>query len=152
MAKPSGARIGLRNRAPTAVYFLSMTIETAALAIAVLLCWVALVHLALAVGLRRGELVWSGRQPRLLAPELRFRSALTAVLLLISAFVLVEAAGVLDTGLIDERFVQSATFAVMAFLGVYVVYAVFWGTRWERMLFAPILLAGAILAGWLTFA
>jgi len=129
-----------------------MTIEIAALATAVLLGWIALVHLALAVGVRRGDLVWSGRQPRLLAPELRVRSALSALLLLISGFVLAEATGVLDTGLIDERYMQSATFAVMAFLGVYFVYVVFWGTRWERMLFAPITFAGAILAGWLTFA
>lgn len=129
-----------------------MSIETAALAIAVLLCWVGIVHLALALGLRRGELVWSGRQPRLLAPELRVRSALTALLLAGSAFVLAEAANVIDTGLIDERYRQSATFAVTAFLAVYALYDLFWGTRWERMLFAPISLAGAILAGWLTFA
>ena len=38
---------------------------------------------ALAFGVRRGELVWSGRQPRLLAPDLRVRSALAAVLLLL---------------------------------------------------------------------
>jgi hypothetical protein len=128
-----------------------MTIEIAALVTAVLLSWVALVHLALAAGMRRGELVWSGRQPRLLDPELRVRSALTGLLLLVSGAVLAEATGVIDTGMIAERYMQSATFAVMAFLGVYFVYAVFWGTRWERMLFAPITLAGALLAGWLTF-
>lgn len=129
-----------------------MTVEIAALATAVLLCWVALVHAALAAGMRRGDLVWSGRQPRLLAPELRVRSALSAVLLLISGGVLAEATGVIDTGLIDDLYMQSATFSVMAFLGVYFVYAVFWGSRWERMLFAPITLAGALIAGWLTFA
>ena len=64
---------------------------------------------------------------------------------------LAEATGVLDTGLIADRFMLSATFAVMAFLAVYFVYAVFWGSRWERMLFAPIVFAGALLAGWLTF-
>lgn len=77
---------------------------------------------------------------------------MTALLLVVSAFVLAEAADVIDTGLIDERYMQSATFAVMAFLAVYVLYCLFWGTRWERMLFAPISLAGALLAGWLTFA
>jgi hypothetical protein len=128
-----------------------MTIEIAALVTAVLLSWVALVHLALAAGMRRGDLVWSGRQPRLLAPELRMRSALAALLLLVSGAVLAEDTGVIDTGMIAERYMQSATFAVMAFLGVYFIYAVFWGSRWERMLFAPITLAGALLAGWLTF-
>jgi hypothetical protein len=128
-----------------------MTIEIAGLVTAVLLSWVALVHLALAAGMRRGDLVWSGRQPRLLAPELRVRSALAALLLLMSGAVLAEDTGVIDTGLIAERYMQSATFAVMAFLGVYFIYAVSWGSRWERMLFAPITLAGALLAGWLTF-
>jgi hypothetical protein len=128
-----------------------MTIEIAGLVTAVLLCWVALVHLVLAAGLRRGDLVWSGRQPRLLAPELRMRSALVALLLFVSGAVLAEATGVIDTGLIAERYMQSATLAVMAFLGVYFLYAVSWGSRWERMLFAPITLVGALLAGWLTF-
>ncbi|HEU4894997.1 MAG TPA: hypothetical protein VFT85_04085 [Acidimicrobiia bacterium] len=128
-----------------------MTVEIAALATAVLLCWVAIVHFALAAGMRRGDLVWSGRQPRLLAPELRVRSALVAVMLLVSGAVLAEATGLIDTGLIDDAYMQSATFAVMAFLGVYFIYAVFWGSRWERMLFAPITFAGALLAGWLTF-
>lgn len=137
---------------PTSVYFSSMTIEMAAVATAVLLCSVALVHVALAAGMRRGDLVWSGRRPRLLDPELRVRSALSGLLLLVSGAVLAEATGVIDTGLIADRYMQSATFAVMAFLGVCFVYAVFWGSRWERMLFAPITLAGALLAGWLTFA
>ena len=136
---------------PTPVYFFDMTIEIAGLVTAVLLSWVALVHLALAAGMRRGDLVWSGRQPRLLALELRVRSALAALLLLVSGAVLAEATGVIDTGLIAERYIQSATFAVMAFLGGYFIYAVFWGSRWERILFAPITLAGALLAGWLTF-
>jgi hypothetical protein len=46
----------------------------------------------------------------------------------------------------------SATFSVTAFLGIYFIYAVFKGSRWERWLFAPIVLSGAGLAGWLTFA
>ena len=129
-----------------------MTLDTAALTTAVLLCWIALIHVALAAGVRRGELVWSGKQPRLLAPELRVRSAVFGALLLMSGGVLAEAAGLISTELIPPRYVQSATFAVMAFLGTYFIYTVFWGSRWERMLFAPITLAGAVVAGWLTFA
>jgi uncharacterized membrane protein len=142
---------GPETKALAQVYFPNMTIEIAALATAVLLCWVALVHVALAAGMRRGDLVWSGRQPRLLDPELRMRSAVAAVLLFVSGAVLAEATGLIDTGLIADEFMQSATFAVMAFLGVYFIYAVFWGSRWERMFFAPITFAGALLAGWLTF-
>jgi len=129
-----------------------MSLDTAALATAALLCWIALIHVALAAGVRRGELVWSGKQPRLLAPELRLRSALFGVLLLTSGWVLAEAAGLVSFGLIPQRYMQSATFAVMAFLGGYFIYTVFWGSRWERMLFAPITLVGAVVAGWLTFA
>lgn len=124
--------------------------DTAALAVAILLGWIAVVHIALASGLRRGELVWSGRQPRLLAPDLRLRSALVALLLVLSAWTLAVATG-LTAGPIPERYVQSATFVVTAFLSGYCLYALFWGSRWERMIFAPIMLAGAVLAGWLTF-
>lgn len=124
--------------------------DTAALAVAILLGCLALVHLALAFGVRRGELVWSGRQPRLLAPDLRVRSGLVAVLLLLSAWTLVEATG-RTSGPIPEQYVQAATFMVTAFLGIYFLYALIWGSRWERMVFAPIVLAGAVVAGWLTF-
>lgn len=129
-----------------------MSLETAALATSILLAWIAVVHFALAAGVRRGELVWSGKQPRLLAPNLRLRSALAAVLLAVSGLILAEASGLTSTGLIAEQFMQSATITVMAFLGVYFLYTVFWGSRWERMMFAPITFAGAILAGWFTFS
>lgn len=128
-----------------------MSSESFAVGSASLLCWIALVHVTLAAGVRRGELVWSGRQPRLLDLELRVRSALSAVLLVASAWVLSEATGLVSTGLIPERYLVSATFSVTAFLGVYSIYVVFKGSRWERWLFAPITLAGAGFAGWLTF-
>lgn len=119
-----------------------------ALASAALLSWVALVHVTLALGVRRGELVWSGRHPRLLAPELRVRSGVAALLLVASGWVLAGAAGLPTPGSIPDRYMQSATFAATAFLGVYFLYLVIRGSVWERMLFAPITLAGALLAGW----
>jgi hypothetical protein len=128
-----------------------MSNETMALAASALLSVVAVVHLALAAGVRRGELVWSGKQPRLLNPELRVRSAVAAILLIASAWVLVEVAGSVSIDLIPEEYTLSATFAVTAFLGAYFVYVAFKGSRWERFLFAPIVLAGAALAGWLAF-
>lgn len=131
--------------------FPAMNIDSMAVATASLLCWVALVHVTLAAGVRRGELVWSGRRPRLLDPELRVWSALSAVLLVASAWTLSEATGLISIDLIPERYMISATFGVTAFLGLYSIYAVFKGSRWERWLFAPITLAGAGLAGWLTF-
>jgi hypothetical protein len=132
--------------------FPAMSSQSLALATASLLCWVALVHVTLAAGIRRGELVWSGRQPRLLDPGLRLRSAVSAVLLVASAWVLAEATGALTIGLLPNQYMLSATFSVTAFLGIYFIYAVFKGSRWERWLFAPIVLSGAGLAGWLTFA
>ena len=132
--------------------FPAMSSQSLALATASLLCWVALVHVTLAAGIRRGELVWSGRQPRLLDPGLRLRSAVSAVLLVASAWVLAQATGAWTIDLVPNQYMLSATFSVTAFLGIYFIYAVFKGSPWERWLFAPIVLAGAGLAGWLTFA
>jgi len=128
-----------------------MSAESAALIIAALLGWVALVHFVVAAGVRLGELVWSGQQPRLLDPELRVRSFVYGVLLIGSGLVLAEATGLLGTSVIPENWMQSATFSVAAFLGVAFLYSVTKGSTWERMLFAPILLLGALFAGWLAF-
>lgn len=114
-----------------------------------LLGWVALVHLLMASGVRLGELVWSGQQPRLLQPALRVRSFTFGVVLAGSGIVLAFATGLLASP-IPDRWDRSATFTVSAFLGVSFLYCVFAGSRWERMLFAPILLLGSLLAGWLT--
>ncbi len=128
-----------------------MTDREAALIASALLGWVALVHLLMASGVRLGELVWSGQQPRLLEPGLRVRSLLFGLGVAGSAIVLLFATGLLESP-IPTRWDRSATFAASAFLGVGFVYCVFAGSRWERMLFAPIFLLGAALAGWLTFA
>lgn len=127
-----------------------MTAQEAALIASLLLGWVALVHLLMASGLRLGELVWSGQQPRLLEPGLRVRSLLFGLGVVASALVLLYSTGVLDSP-IPQRWDRSATFAASAFLGVGFLYCLFAGSRWERMLFAPVLLLGALLAGWLTF-
>lgn len=127
-----------------------ISVQEAALGAAALLGWVALVHLLLASGVRLGELVWSGQQPRLLDPGLRVRSFLFGIGVAGSAIVLIFVTGILDSP-IPARWDRSATFVVSAFLGVSFLYCVFAGSRWERMLFAPILLLGSLLAGWLTF-
>lgn len=129
-----------------------MTTTTAALLAALLLGWVAMVHIAMASGLRLGELVWAGRQPRLLTPEWRIRSALYALGLVVSAWVLLSVTGVVGVVAIPEEYTQAATLAVTVFLGLACVASLIWGTTWERMLFAPITGLGALLAGWLTFA
>jgi hypothetical protein len=129
-----------------------VTATTAAILAALLLGWVAMVHIAMASGLRLGELVWAGRQPRLLTPEWRLRSALYALGLVVSAWVLLSVTGVVGVVAIPEEYTQAATLGVTAFLGLACVASLIWGTTWERMLFAPITGLGALLAGWLTFA
>lgn len=129
----------------------SLPYDMAILATAALLSWVALVHFVVAFGVRLGELVWAGRQPRLLDPGLRARSLGYGVLLLVSGWVLALATGVIPSSPIPDRWMRSATFSVAAFLGVAFLFSLFRGSRWERMLFAPILFLGAAMAAWLTF-
>lgn len=129
-----------------------MTASDASVVAGALLMWVALIYVLMGSGLRMGELVWSGRQPRLLSPDLRVRSIIYATLLIASILVLARANGLVGLGVIPDRYIQSATFAVAAFLGIATIYNLGWGSRWERMLFAPITLLGTVLAGWLTFA
>ncbi len=130
---------------------IDLDLETITLITAVFLLWVALIHVLVASGLRIGELVWSGQQPRLLRPALRVRSVVYAVLLILSALVLAMASGLIEWNPIPDAWMRSSTFVVTAFLGVGAIYSIFWGSTWERMLFAPILVLGAVVAGWLTF-
>lgn len=119
---------------------------------AALLVWVALVHVVVAMGVRLGELVWSGRYPRLLIPSLRWRSFIYAVLLVLSAWVVGAYGGAFARSPVPDAWMMSAGWAVMAFLSFAAIYCIARGSRWERLLFLPITLFGAALAGWLTFA
>lgn len=128
-----------------------LTQDMAIIITTALLGWVALVHFVVAFGVRLGELVWAGRQPRLLDPALRARSFGYGVLLLGSSWILAIATDVISSSLIPDRWMRSATFSVAAFLAVAFLFSVFRGSTWERMLFAPILLLAAAIATWLTF-
>lgn len=128
-----------------------MSVSDVALVAGTLLTWVALVHILMGSGLRLGELVWAGRQPRLLDPSLRLRSIGYAIGLFGSATILAMTSGLLSNP-IPGAYVEAANFAVMTFLGLATIYSVSWGSTWERMLFAPITLLGALFAGWMTFA
>lgn len=128
-----------------------MTVESISLTIAALLAWIALVHIIVGSGARLGELVWSGRQPRLLDPGLRVRSLAYASLLLASGLTLASTTHAIDWSPVPDRWVRSATFTVTAFMITALIYSLFWGSRWERMLFAPITLLAAGFAAWLTF-
>lgn len=143
---------GSCGRAPLQMCRLhTMTTREVALTAGSMIVWVAAIYLMMASGVRLGELVWSGRQPRLLEPALRVRSFLFGLGLVASAAVVAFASGLINSP-IPDRFTQFATFAAAAFLGLGCLYCLIAGSRWERMLFAPIMLLGAIFATWLTFA
>ncbi len=116
-----------------------------------LLVWVAIVHSVLAFGLRRGDLAWGGRYPRLLPRPHRWGSALYALGLVLSAVILAELAGLIDLVALSPGLMKASGWVVMVFLAVTALFSLFKGSRWERMLFAPIGIIGAVLAGWFTF-
>lgn len=150
LAGVSRNKLGQSKLAPMSLDAIDISAQDAALISAALLGWVALIYLLMAAGLRRGELVWSGQQPRLLDPGLRVRSFLFGLGVAGSGLILVWSTGLLESP-IPQQWEMSATFVAMSFLGVGFLYAVFAGSTWERMLFAPILLLGTLFAGWLTF-
>ena len=128
-----------------------MSFPAVSLLAAGLFVWVAIVHLVMAAGVRRGELVWSGRYPRRLDRPLRWRSFGYAIGLLLSAWIVAAFGRAIDFAPVPERWLRSAGWVVTAFLSMAAVYSLGWGSRWERMFFLPITLLGAVLAGWLTF-
>ena len=124
--------------------------QNIALVTAALLGWVALVYLVMAAGSRSGELVWAGRQVRRLDPSLRFQALVYAVAIIGAGIVLISVSGLFWDSLIPEAWQISATFVATAFLTVAAIGSLIWGSRWERMLFTPILTLGALVAGWMT--
>jgi hypothetical protein len=129
-----------------------LTLEASSLTAAALLGWVALVHLVMAVGVRRGELVWSGRHPRLLPPPLRRQSFYYASLLLVSAWVIAAIGGAVGLAPVPEPWLRSAGWAVSVFLGIAAFVSLARGSTWERFLFTPIAVLGTLLAAYITFA
>ena len=130
---------------------IDVTASSAAVVSALLLGWVAIVYLVMALGVRSGELVWSGRYVSRLPAEQRWWSFFYGAGLIVSAYVLLEMTSVISPGWISDRWLEAAGFGVMGFLTLATVFALFGGSTWERMLFVPITLLGAGLAAWLTF-
>lgn len=130
-----------------------MTIDPATTAAisAPLLAGVAAVYLAMAFGLRRGELIWSGSHVGRLPTEQRIWSFLYGLVLLSSGVVLVQATDVTGVDLVPERWLDPAVVAVFLVLGVATLVGLVRGSRWERFLFAPITLLGSGLAYWIFF-
>lgn len=128
-----------------------LELEQLTLIACALLVWVAVVYVVLAFGVRSGELAWGGRYPRLLPGAHRWGSAFYALGLVLSAVILAEFAGQIDLVDLADGIMKATGWVVMVFLGVTALFSLFKGSRWERMLFAPIGIIGALLAGWYTF-
>lgn len=128
-----------------------MPLDWLSLSAAALIAGVALVYFLVAFGVRRGELVWSGRYPRMLPPHLRRRSLGYAVLLVLAGWVVAAYGGAIDLSPVREEWMRSAGFVATVILAISAVHHLFKGSRWERLLFLPIVVFGALLAGWLTF-
>ena len=107
-------------------------------------------YLVMAAGSRSGELVWAGRQVRRLDPSLRFQALIYAIAIIGSGIILISVSGFLWDALIPDDWQISATFVASAFLTLAAIGSLIWGSRWERMLFTPILTLGALVAGWMT--
>lgn len=116
-----------------------------------LLVWVAIVHLVMAFGVRQGHLVWSGQYPRLLTPPFRWRSVFYAAFLLFAAWFFADFGGAIDFSPVTQSWERSTSWVLTGALGLASVYSIMRGTKWERILFGPMLAFGAILAGWITF-
>lgn len=128
-----------------------LELDQLTLIICALMVWVAIVYTVLAFGVRSGELAWGGRYPRLLPTAHRWGSAFYALGLVVSALILAELAGLIDLVDLADGIMKAIGWVVMVFLGVTALFSLFKGSRWERMLFAPIGLIGAFLTGWYTF-
>lgn len=130
---------------------LGLDLSIAGILVAVCLILVAAIYLAMAFGVRSGELIWGGRHVGRLPGEQRVWSFLYGLSLLASALVILELSDAMTTGLVPSETLMSAGFAVTSLLGLATVTALARGSRWERWAFAPVTLVGAGLAGWLIF-
>ena len=129
----------------------NLTIPSSVAISALLLGLVAVVYLGMAFGVRYGEHVWAGAHVGRLPAEKRWWSLFYGLGLLGSALVLLDAADVIEAGLIPAAWAMAAGFVVTCLLGLATLFALVKGSTWERMFFAPITFLGAGVAFWLTF-
>jgi hypothetical protein len=95
-----------------------MLVEMAAIVAAVLLVAVAAFQVALTLGAPFGAMTMGGRASMVdgvLTPPYRIAAALSAVLLVISAWVVLARAGIAWLPLLDDRAVGWATWVIVAF-------------------------------------
>lgn len=93
-------------------------------------------QLALAVGAPWGHLAWGGRFEGKLPGGVRAMSALSAVLLAVFAMIVATRAGVVLPGWHDAS--RSAVWAVVAYCALGVVANAATPSRWERIVWLPV--------------
>lgn len=94
-------------------------VQTAAVAAAVLIAGVAAFQLALAVGLPLGEATLGGRAPTadgVLSPSFRALALVSALILVMAAWVVLARAGVAAAGPVSQTFVIWASRGILGFL------------------------------------
>lgn len=94
-------------------------IQTAAVGAGVLISGVAVFQLALAIGLPLGDATLGGRAPTVdgvLSSWFRIIPAVSAVVLILVAYVVLARAGVVSGGPLGDTFLVWATWAILGFL------------------------------------
>lgn len=115
-----------------------MSVEIAAYAFTVLVGIVIVFQLALAAGVSWGHLTWGGRFPGKLPNRMRGVAIFSAVLLAIFAFIVQVRAGVLLPEW--QGLSQLLIWVVVAYSALGVVANAITPSRWERVIWLPVVL------------
>ncbi len=116
-----------------------MTPKTAAFLFAALAMVVAAFQAALALGAPWGRLTWGGKYPGRLPPSMRAAAVLSMALTLAFALIVAVRAGVLWPGWLGAS--QYLVWGVVGYSGLGVVANAITPSRWERMLWLPVVAA-----------
>lgn len=116
-----------------------MTPETAALLFAGLAAVVASFQAALALGAPWGKLTWGGKHPGRLPASMRAAAVFSMGLLLVFALIVAVRAGVLWPGWQGAS--NYLVWGVVGYCGLGVVANAITPSRWERILWLPVVVA-----------
>lgn len=113
-----------------------MLIEIAAYGFSVIALIAVAFHLALALGMPWAELSWGGKYHGRLPAPMRVASVASAVVLVVVALVVLIRAGLLLPRW--HSLSQKAIWIVVAYCGVAVLAHIFTPSKWERIVWLPV--------------
>ncbi len=114
-----------------------MMVKVAALTFSAITLLAVAFHCALALGMPWAELSWGGKYSGQLPTPMRFASLASAVILVLLALVVLIRAGLL---LPDwYSFSQKMIWVVVAYCGVAVLAHIFTPSKWERIVWLPMI-------------